>query len=199
MKTWRRLQLWGKESFGVVWEANHRDQDTVVIKKLPESKESGEDQKEFVKEARMLYNVNHDNIVKFKAFFQNPYAIMLEYVCFDFAVFGDECDKRLHSLREFLAFVDKEQVLEDLNEYGIITKIANDVANGLCYLHSKDIVHRDLTANVLVSNQHYSNMASKEDVAKAFQEAPILCKVTDFGESRSRLVQTALVLHSRTQ
>lgn len=50
-----------------------------------------------------------------------------------------------------------------------------------------------------MSNQHYSNMASKEHLAKAFHEAPILCKVIDFGESRSRLVQTALVLHSRTQ
>lgn len=87
-----------------------------------------------------------------------------------------------------------------MNECSVITKIAKDVANGLCYLNSKDIVHRDLkTANVLVNNQHYSNMASKEDVAKVFQEAPILCKVTDFGESRSRLVQTALVLHSRTE
>ena len=66
-------------------------------------------------------------------------------------------------------------MLEDLNECGVITKIAKDVANGSCYLHSKDMVHTDLkTANVLVSNQHYSNMASKEDVAKVFQEAPIL-------------------------
>ena len=192
----------GQGSFGVVFKAKHRaeETDTVVVKKLCESQENDEDHKEFVKEARMLYNINHDNVVKFKAFCQKPYAIMLEYVYFDFSVFGDECDKKVHSLREFLVFVDEEQVLEDLNECSMITKIAKDVANGLCYLHSKDIVHRDLkTANVLLSNQHYSNMPSKEDAAKAFQEAPILCKVTDFGESRSRLVQTALVLHSRTQ
>lgn len=164
---------------------------TVVVKKLCASEEDEEDHKEFIKQARMLYNIQHDNIVKFKAFCQKPYAIMLEYVYFDFSIFGDECDKKVHSLREFLVFVDKEQVLEDLNECSVITKIAKDVANGLCYLHSKDIVHRDLkTANVLVSNQHYSNMASKEDVAKAFQ---------DFGESRSHLVQTALMLHSCTQ
>ena len=82
----------------------------------------------------------------------------------------------------------------------MVTKIAKDVANGLCYFHSKDIVHRDLkTANVLVSNQHYSNMPSKEDVAKPFQEAPILCKVTDFEEIRQCLLQIALVLHSRSQ
>ena len=74
------------------------------------------------------------------------------------------------------------------------------MASGLLYLHSKEIVHRDLkTANVLVSNQHYNKLSSTEDISKAFQKAPILCKVTDFGESRSRLVQTALVVHSRTQ
>ena len=63
-----------------------------------------------------------------------------------------------------------------LNECSKITKIVKDVANGLCYFHSKYIVHKDLkTANVLVSNNYYSNMPSKEDVAKPFQETPILC------------------------
>ena len=125
---------------------------------------------------------------------------MLEYVCFDFSPFSDDIDKKVHSLREFLGFVDKQAALESFNQCGFFTKIAKDVASGLCYLHSKDIVHRDLkTADVLVSNQHYSNMTSEEDFSKALQENPIMCKVTDFGESRSRLVQTAPVVHSRTQ
>ena len=67
-------------------------------------------------------------------------------------------------------------------------------------LHSKDIIHRDLkTANVLVSNQHYSSVTSEDDFSRALQENPIWCKATDFGESRSRLVHSALVVHSRTQ
>ena len=65
--------------------SDYEETDAVVIKKLSESEESGEDQREFVKEARMLYNINHENVVKFKAFCQNPYAIMLEYVYFDFS------------------------------------------------------------------------------------------------------------------
>ena len=159
-----------------------------------------DDQKEFIKEARMLCNLPHENVVLFKAFCQRPCAIMLEYVCFDFSTFSDDIDKKVRSLREFLGFVDKQDALESFNQCGFFTEIAKDVASGLCYLHSKDIVHRDLkTANVLVSNQHYSNMTREEDFSKTLQENPIMCKVTDFGESRSRLVQTALVVHSRTQ
>ena len=137
----KEITVVGQGSFGVVWKAKHHDEETdaVVIKNLSESEESGEDQKEFMKEARILYNINHENAVKFKAFCPNPYAIMLEYVYFDFVVFGDECDKKVHSLQEFLAIVDKEQILEDLSECGNVTTIAKDVANGLCYLHNKDI------------------------------------------------------------
>ena len=93
----------GHGSFGVVVKAKHRAQvldgetHTVVIKKLSESEEI-DDQKEFVEEARMLRNIQH-NVVSFKAFCQRPYAIMLEYVHFDFSVFSD-CDKKVHSLRE---------------------------------------------------------------------------------------------------
>lgn len=75
----------GQGSFGVVWKAKHHDAVTVVVKTLSESEESSEDQKKFVKEARMLNNIFHDNVVKFKAFCHKPYAIMLEYVYFDFS------------------------------------------------------------------------------------------------------------------
>ena len=65
----------GQGSFGVVWKAKHHDAVTVVVKTLSESEESSEDQKKFVKEARMLNNIFHDNVVKFKAFCHKPYAI----------------------------------------------------------------------------------------------------------------------------
>ena len=47
----------------------------MVMKKL--LLESEEDQKEFVKEARMLHHIKHDNVVNFKALCERPHAIML--------------------------------------------------------------------------------------------------------------------------
>ena len=50
--------------------------------------------------------------MKFEAFCQKPYgiALALKFVYFDFSVIGDECDKKVLSLREFLVFVEKEKV-----------------------------------------------------------------------------------------
>lgn len=70
---------------------------------------------------------------------------------------------------------------------------------GLKYLHSQGIAHRDLKpANVLVGNSHYSSLAM-EDMGTVFQDRPIICKLTDFGESRSQYAQTHMsMLSSRT-
>ena len=43
-----------------------------------------------------------------------------------------------------------------------------------------------------MSNQHYCSLTPSE-IDKAFKKEPILCKLTDFGESRAREVQTATV------
>ena len=51
----------------------------------------------------MLHSLQHEN-VSFKAFCQRPRAIMLEYVCFEFSPFGDDIDRKVHSLREFLGY-----------------------------------------------------------------------------------------------
>ena len=73
-----------------------------------------------------------------------------------------------------------------------------DIVKGLEFLHGIEIAHRDLKpSNILASNQHY---AQKEESAiqKGYQACPIVCKVADFGLSRSLDAQTQTVLHTRT-
>ena len=113
-----------------------------------------------------------------KAFCQRPCAIMLEYSCFHFSVFSDDCNKVVHSLWEFLAFVDTLMKLS--------RRLPRMWSANCSTFNSKDIVHRDLkNANVLVSNQHYTKLSSTKDISKAFQKAPISCKVINFGKRTS--------------
>jgi len=68
--------------------------------------------------------------------------------------------------------------------------VAVDVAVGLQFMHSRGIVHRDLkSANILVSNSHYADLCETE-VRRWWLVRPIVCKLTDFGESRSAGVKT---------
>ena len=96
--------------------------------------------------------------------------------------------------------MDQHDNFECFSECGLHSKIAKDIATGLSFLHASDIVHHHLkSANVLVSNRHYCHLVSQTDLAEAFQKDPITCKLTDFGESRSPQVLTALFVNSRTQ
>ena len=70
---------------------------------------------------------------------------------------------------------------------------------GLHYLHGIDLCHRDLKpANILVSNQHYCDLHA-DDITRAWSDSPVVCcKLTDFGESRSKEFQTNSLLTSQT-
>lgn len=60
-------------------------------------------------------------------------------------------------------------------------------------------MHRDLkTANILVSNQMYCDMADEGDLREAWNREPIICKLVDFGENRRDLNQTATVCSTQT-
>ena len=111
--------------------------------------ESTDAKRRFEKEAAILNTVKgHRNVGEFLQFCQEPYAIMMEYSCFDFRFL--EVDKKVSSLEDFIHFIDAEFEFE---------LCARDVVTGLHYLHSHNIAHRDLTlGNTLVSNQHYITM-----------------------------------------
>ena len=60
-------------------------------------------------------------------------------------------------------------------------------------------MHRDIKpASILVSNKHYCSIKDSAEIAKAFQNEGIISKLADFGESRSKLNQTAMMQHART-
>ena len=176
-----------------IYKAPGKVNETVVIKKVLPALDQ-EEKKLFYKEVALLNGLNHPNIVKMKGVCQNPLSIMLEYCYFDFKPFGE--DVRVTSLSGFLLQINeyKCQGFHDL-----VNHAAVEIIQGLAYLHSKGIAHRDVKpANVLVNNRHYSVLSDQEEIAQQYESRPIACKLTDFGESRSLFTQTQSVLASKT-
>ena len=64
-----------------------------------------EEKKLFLKEVALLSGLNHPNVVKFMSVCHKPPAMMLEYVYFDFNLFG--LDKRVSTLSDFLIKIDE--------------------------------------------------------------------------------------------
>ena len=73
---------------------------------------------------------------------------------------------------------------------------ARNVVTGLEFLHRSGIAHRDLKrGNTLVCNQHYD----KDDLQTSYAKCPIVCKLADFGLSRSQDIQTCSFLETKTE
>ena len=97
---------------------------------------------------------------------------MMEYSCFDLCHFGVE--KKVTTLQDFVHLVDAEFDFSSLADVLLVCTI--DVVTGL------DFLHRDLKpGNTLVCNQHYD----KDDLETSYAKCPIVCKLADFGLSRS--------------
>ena len=111
---------------------------------------------------------------------------MMELCEFDFEPFNT--DQNVSSLDQFLSYINKEDIFDSLP--GIGNVIASDVILAVSYLHSRNIVHRDINpANVLVVNSHYKSYKHKE-LEMAFGKKPIVSKLGDLEEARSMYTQS---------
>ena len=183
----------GVGAFAVIFTAKLPDKSKVVVKKLISADE--ETKKSLIKEARLLQNLRHANVVEFKGICTDQLSLLLEYAYFDFRPFG--CDIQTHNLAEFLA-VCEESSCDGMN-VAVFTHAAFDVAPGLKYLHQNNIAHGDLKpANILVYNWHYDHLSDQEKIKQIIAIKPLVCKLADFGESRSTDIQTQNMLKSRT-
>ena len=79
---------------------------------------------------------------------------------------------------------------------GVGNNIASDIINGLHYMHTNSIIHRDTEpSNILVSNQHDYNERGSQ-LNEIFMKQPIVCQLGDLGEARSELAKTSMILGS---
>ena len=187
----------GRGTYGCVLLATYKIDEKVVVKKMLQSSRSDEKRK-FFKEAKLLRSLTHKNIAQFRRVCVEPPAIMMEFVAFDFQHFcPDEGTNQVSNLQDFLGYLDENDAVEVFPP-SLYEKIARDVSDGLHYLHTVGVYHRDLkTSNVLVSNSHYNDKEG-DVVLASFNVEPIICKLTDFGESRSQQIQTLLLGNTRT-
>ena len=79
------------------------DKSKVVAKKWMSADE--ETKKSLIKEARLLQNLRHANVVEFKGICTDQLSLLLEYAYFDFMPFGRDIET--HSLAEFLAVCEQ--------------------------------------------------------------------------------------------
>ena len=184
----------GGGTFGDVYTCVVDGKEKMALKKMVNSDVYDEQMIQlWKKEIQLLHRLDHKNVIKFHGVCEELFAILLELAVFDFKLFGHE--KRLSSLKDFLGHVDSHFNFDRFEKLPIY--IASDIANGLKYLHELGITHRDLkTDNILITNQHYASLSPAE-VKEQWKRRPIISKITDFGESRSEMIQTRSFMLSR--
>ena len=192
------VEMIGKGSYGKVSRVK-KNGEHFVMKEMVSCDSSDIEIKLFEKEAQLLESIaGHPNMVKILGYSTSMTAMLLDYITFDFRVLGIETDP-VSNLKQFLHTCDE---ISDYNGFDHVQYyITADLLSGLCFLHEKGIVHRDLKPeNILVSNTHYQNCRNDDvGVQYYWTNKPIVVKFTDFGESRSRVLQTKSLAQTSTQ
>lgn len=137
----------------------------------------------FLKEVKLLPSLKHPNIV-WNVHFSTSHNVGVYVFWFLFA----DRHHKVHSLKEFLFELSGGDSNQSVRVMLVTT---NDVAEGLGFLQENGVVHRDLKpANLLVSIHQYCNLVDFRSIEEAWSMIPVICKLTDFGEARSQLINT---------
>ncbi|KAI6219804.1 Non-specific serine/threonine protein kinase [Aphelenchoides fujianensis] len=119
----------GQGSFGTVYKAQYFG--PVAVKKLNISNPGPELLAAFKNEVTVLKKARHGNVLNFVGVIREPeFAIVTQWCQ------GSSLYRHIH--------VNEPRVEFDMHT---ILEICKQVAQGMCYLHSKNVIHRDLKSN----------------------------------------------------
>ena len=183
------LALIGEGAHGKVFKVFYHGK-SIVLKVLVDVTNE-----QISQEAKFLSKLNHPNVVEL---YLPEKALMMEFMEFDLKEFGVR--KAVNSLGCLIREFDKTGCKGFEH---IITVAARGGLSGLSYLHSQGVAHRDLKlSNILISNIAFTSVMKgiKDDDEKRriWLENPCEIKLTDFGESWGRIVQSSSVVRSKT-
>lgn len=122
----------GKGFFGQVFKVTHKKtKEVMVLKELYRVDE--EAQRNFLKEVAVLRSLSHHNVLRFIGVLYR--------------------DKKLHLVTEFVPGGSLKELIhsDKVLPWEQRISFAKDISSGMAYLHSKNIIHRDLNSlNCLV-------------------------------------------------
>ena len=137
------IKALGKGSYGTVYTVKSRlDSNIYVMKKMELNHLKESQQRECYREVSILRKVSHPNIIKYYASFleNESLCIIMEY-----AELGDLYTLIKHYKRH-------QKLFDEL----LLWRIAYEILTGLEYLHSNNIIHRDIKClNLFLSKDHH--------------------------------------------
>jgi len=141
----------GQGAMGVVYKAKYHGSD-VAVKQLPIIAADSEELGQFEQEAKLMKKLRHPHLVNFYGCYQDEthYSIVMEYVA------GGSLDEILYDTQQPFTW------------YPTRWDVAHDIASAVSFLHSNQIIHRDLKSqNVLVYYEKDRTRAKIADVGIA--------------------------------
>ncbi|XP_076058385.1 LIM domain kinase 1 isoform X2 [Oratosquilla oratoria] len=161
-------ELLGKGFFGQVYKVTHSQTgEVMVLKELYRVDEKA--QKNFLKEVAVLRSLCHKNVLGF---------IGVLYK-----------DRKLHLVTEYISGGTLKDIIHEVDQvipWHQRISFATDIAAGMAYLHSRDIIHRDLNSHNCLVREDKTVVVADFGLARILPQNNWTAERKKFGKRHAR-------------